>query len=204
MADIEVTTFLTKKIQKLKIAVIGDVMLDRYFDGEVKRISPEAPVPVTRIKNIRSVLGGAANVAANLAGLQCDVYMGGVTGADDNRKLIEQLMKKQGIDYSGLVKSKNRKTITKMRITGGAQQMLRMDFEETGELLPSEIKALQKWFLKLLSKGINGVVISDYAKGVCAAKFIQWVIGAAHKARVFGLIDPKGREWHKYRGCDCV
>ena len=83
LADLAVTTFLAEQIKNVRIAVIGDVMLDRYFQGEVKRISPEAPVPVTRITKINSVLGGAANVAANLAHLECQVFMGGVTGDDE-------------------------------------------------------------------------------------------------------------------------
>ena len=92
---------MAEKIQQLKIAVIGDVMLDRYFYGEVKRISPEAPVPVNKVTRITSVLGGAANVAANLAHLECKVYVGGVTGDDENRRLLEGMMAEAGIDYSG-------------------------------------------------------------------------------------------------------
>ncbi|MDO4935385.1 MAG: D-glycero-beta-D-manno-heptose-7-phosphate kinase [Phascolarctobacterium sp.] len=204
MANIAVTTFLTDRVQKLKIAVIGDVMLDRYFRGEVKRISPEAPVPINKISDTKSVLGGAANVAANLAGLQCKVFMGGVTGDDDNRKLLLEIMRDAGINCKGLVKSKARKTITKLRVVGGAQQMLRMDFEETGELLPGEVKALQNWLLDLLNDGLDGIIISDYAKGVCAKDFTQWIIAQAHKAKIPVLIDPKGNDWRKYRGCDFI
>lgn len=204
MANIAITTFLTERIQKLKIAVIGDVMLDRYFRGEVKRISPEAPVPINKISDTKSVLGGAANVAANLAGLQCKVFMGGVTGDDDNRKLLLEIMRDAGINCKGLVKSKARKTITKLRVVGGAQQMLRMDFEETGELLPVEVKALQNWLLDLLKDGLDGIIISDYAKGVCAKDFTQWIIAQAHKAKIPVLIDPKGNDWRKYRGCDFI
>lgn len=204
MANIAVTTFLTKEIQKLKIAVIGDVMLDRYFKGEVKRISPEAPVPVTKINDIKSVLGGAANVAANLAGLECKVYIGGVTGDDDNRVLLEKLLKDAKIDFKGLVKSKERKTITKLRVVGGSQQMLRMDFEEVGDLVADETKYLQKWLLGLLVKGLDGIIISDYAKGVCATEFVQWVIAAAHDAKIPVLVDPKGNDWRKYKGCDYI
>ena len=91
MQGSECAKFLTEKIQNLKIAVIGDVMLDRYFYGDVKRISPEAPVPVNHVKRIESVLGGAANVAANLAHLGCQAYIGGVTGDDANRKLLEEM-----------------------------------------------------------------------------------------------------------------
>ena len=204
MADLAVTNFLADKIQNLKIAVIGDVMLDRYFYGEVKRISPEAPVPVTKINRINSVLGGAANVAANLAHLECKVYMGGVTGDDENRQLLEKMMAKAGIDYSGLVKSQHRKTITKLRVLGGQQQMLRLDFEETGDLFPDEIVALRAWLEKLLDDGLDGIIVSDYAKGVCSDDFCQWVISVGKAYNIPVLIDPKGADWTKYRGCDFI
>ncbi len=119
LAGMSVTAFFAEQIKNIRIAVIGDVMLDRYFYGEVKRISPEAPVPVTRITKVNSVLGGAANVAANLAHLECRVFMGGVMGDDENRALLEQLMDEAGIEHSGLVKSARRKTITKLRVIGG-------------------------------------------------------------------------------------
>lgn len=204
MAELAVTAFLAEKIHNLKIAVIGDVMLDRYFYGEVKRISPEAPVPVTKINNINSVLGGAANVAANLAHLDCKVYMGGVTGDDENRVLLQQMMEEAGIDHSGLVKSSSRKTITKMRVLGGNQQMLRLDFEETGDLFPEEIKELSSWLENLLDEGLDGIIVSDYAKGVCSDSFCQWVIKQGKAYDIPVLIDPKGADWSKYTGCDFI
>ena len=173
VANLLCTAFLAEQIQNLKIAVIGDVMLDRYFYGEVKRISPEAPVPVNKVKRIKSVLGGAANVAANLAHLECRVFMGGVTGADANREVLEAMMTEKGIDYSGLIKSPQRETITKMRILGAQQQMLRLDFEETCDLFPEETEALSLWLQKLLEAGLDGVIVSDYAKGVCSDNFVQ-------------------------------
>lgn len=204
LADLAVTTFLAEKIKEIKIAVIGDVMLDRYFQGEVKRISPEAPVPVTRITKISSVLGGAANVAANLAHLECKVFMGGVTGDDDNRLLLEKLMDEAGIDYQGLLKNEHRKTITKLRVLGGKQQMLRMDFEETGDLKPEEIVYLRQWLADLLDKGLDGIIVSDYAKGVCSDDFCQWVIAQGKAYDIPVLIDPKGADWNKYSGCDFI
>ncbi len=188
----------------MRIAVIGDVMLDRYFWGEVKRISPEAPVPVTRIMDMKSTLGGAANVAANLAGLGCKVFMGGVTGDDDNRQILEQIMKEAGIDCKGLVKSKSRRTITKLRVLGGSQQMLRLDFEEPGDLTDKEIRSMDKWLQGLLTKGLDGIVVSDYAKGVCSAAFVQKVIALAKAKKIPVLVDPKGSDWKKYRGCDYI
>ena len=204
MANLSCTTFLAEQIQNLKIAVIGDVMLDRYFYGEVKRISPEAPVPVNKVKRIKSVLGGAANVAANLAQLECRVFMGGVTGADANRDLLEKMLTEIGIDYSGLLKAPQRETITKMRILGAQQQMLRLDFEETGDLFPEETRALSDWLTNLLAAGLDGIIISDYAKGVCSDQFVQWVINAAHQQGVPVLVDPKGADWSKYSGCDFI
>lgn len=204
MKELGMTNFLVEKVKQLRIAVIGDVMLDRYFHGEVKRISPEAPVPVTRINRINSVLGGAANVAANLAHLECQVFMGGVTGDDENRVLLEKMMADAGIDASGLIKSEARSTITKLRVLGGQQQMLRLDFEEVGDLLPAETEALTAWLDGLLVEGLDGIIVSDYAKGVCAAEFVQSVIAKAHAKNVPVLVDPKGSDWTKYRGCDFI
>ena len=196
--------FVAGKIKQLRLAVIGDVMLDRYFYGEVKRISPEAPVPVNRVKKITSVLGGAANVAANLANLGCHVFMGGVTGADENRLLLEKMLAALHVNYEGLIKSKNRSTITKMRILGARQQMLRLDFEEVGDLHDDETAPLQAWLEKLLQQGLDGIAISDYAKGVCSDDFCRWVIATAKAHQVPVLVDPKGANWEKYQGCTFI
>jgi D-beta-D-heptose 7-phosphate kinase/D-beta-D-heptose 1-phosphate adenosyltransferase len=204
MNDMKCTTFVAEQLQNLRIAVIGDVMVDRYFFGEVKRISPEAPVPVNRVKKVNSVLGGAANVAANLANLGCSVYVGGVTGDDDNRKILEELLAKEKIDFSGLVKSRYRSTITKMRILGAHQQMLRLDFEEVGDLYPEEADKIKQWLLELMEKGLDGIAVSDYAKGVCSESFCQWVIRMADAHNIPVLVDPKGRHWEKYEGCTFI
>lgn len=196
--------FVAGKIRQLRIAVIGDVMLDRYFYGEVTRISPEAPVPVNRVKKITSVLGGAANVAANLANLGCHVFMGGVTGVDENRLLLEKMLAALHVNYEGLIRSKNRSTITKMRILGACQQMLRLDFEEVGDLQDGEIAPLKIWLEKLLQQGLDGIAVSDYAKGVCSDDFCRWVIATAAVHRVPVLVDPKGANWEKYQGCTFI
>lgn len=179
-------------------------MLDRYAYGEVRRISPEAPVPVTRVKRLTSVLGGAGNVAANLAGLGVQVYVAGMTGEDDHRRVLEKKLRELGVDYSGLIASPKRSTITKMRIIGARQQMLRLDFEEPGDLLPDEEQALLQWLRKHLDEGLDGIVLSDYAKGTCSDRFCQMVITQARAANVPVLVDPKGSDWAKYRGCDLI
>ena len=204
MQGSECAKFLTEKIQNLKIAVIGDVMLDRYFYGDVKRISPEAPVPVNHVKRIESVLGGAANVAANLANLGCQVYVGGVTGNDGNREILEKKFKAVGIDYAGLLRSDARSTITKLRVIGATQQMIRLDFEEFSDLTSAEAVLLNDWLAGLFDQGIDGVIISDYAKGVCSDAFCQNAIKTAKAYHVPVLVDPKGENWEKYCGAEYI
>ena len=187
-----VIELLTEKITHLRIAVIGDVMLDRYAYGEVRRISPEAPVPVTRVKRLTSVLGGAGNVAANLAGLGVQVYVAGMTGEDDHRRVLEKKLRELGVDYSGLIASPKRSTITKMRIIGARQQMLRLDFEEPGDLLPDEEQALLQWLRKHLDEGLDGIVLSDYAKGTCSDRSARWSSPRQGRPMYRSLSIPKG------------
>ena len=204
MNEMKSSSFLAAKIQNLRIAVIGDVMVDQYFYGEVKRISTEAPVPVNRVKKVESLLGGAANVAANLSNLGCNVFVGGVTGDDDNRRILDGLLTKDKIDFGGLVKSRRRSTITKMRILGASQQMLRLDFEEVGDLYPEEADQIKQWLLNLMEDGLDGIAVSDYAKGVCSDAFCQWVIRMAEAHHIPVLVDPKGPRWEKYEGCTFI
>lgn len=196
--------FITDRIKQLKVAVIGDVMLDRYFYGEVTRISPEAPVPINKINKITSVLGGAGNVAANLSLLGCQVFLGGVTGCDTSRKILEKKLTDINIDYNGLIASEFRETITKLRIIGARQQMLRLDFEKISDLTLNEIKAEEAWLSQLLKRELNGIIISDYAKGVCSVEFCQKIINYAKKKSIPVLVDPKGKDWNKYAGCTFI
>ena len=113
-------------------------------------------------------------------------------------------MDEAGINHTGLVKSEKRKTITKLRVVGGQQQMLRLDFEEVGDLYPEENVSLKTWLEGLLDEGLDGIIVSDYAKGVCSDDFCQWVIKTAHAYDIPVLIDPKGADWTKYAGCDFI
>lgn len=201
---LQVLKFLNKDIYSLKIAVIGDMMLDRYYFGEVKRISPEAPVPVNRIVKATSCLGGAGNVANNLARLGVKVFAGGIAGLDLNKDLLLSLMQDVGINTQGIIVSPERETITKLRVIGGSQQMLRLDFEQVGLLSLNELNALQDWLDNLLSDGLDAIIISDYAKGVCTPEFCQYVIKQAHYKHVPVLVDPKGSNWDKYSNCDFI
>lgn len=184
--------------------VIGDVMLDKYYFGDVSRISPEAPVPVAKVKKEKTTLGGAANVAHNLARLGAKVCLAGITGQDQNRKQPIGLLSELGIDSSGLLAT-SRPTITKLRVIGGHQQMVRLDFEEIHPLQSEEAEELQVWLLqKIQQDGIHGVIVSDYAKGVCTPNFVQAVIQQCKSGGIPVVVDPKGLDWHKYKGADFV
>ena len=199
-----VNAFLTNSLPTLKIAVIGDVMVDRYVFGDVSRISPEAPVPVNRVSSVKEVLGGAGNVASNLANLDCHVYLGAVAGVDDHGRVLDKLLIADGIDTSGLIYDNNRSTITKMRILGDRQQMMRLDFETITPITTDEEERLVSWLDGLCQQGLQGIVISDYGKGVCTPTLLQEVFRLAHTYNVQTIVDPKGADWSKYDGATCI
>lgn len=199
-----VNEFLTNSLPNLKIAVIGDVMVDRYVFGDVSRISPEAPVPVNRVSSVKEVLGGAGNVASNLANLDCHVYLGTVAGVDDHGRVLDKLLIADGIDTSGLIYDNNRSTITKMRILGDRQQMMRLDFETITPITTDEEERLISWLDGLCQQGLQGIVISDYGKGVCTPTLLQEVFRLAHTYNVQTIVDPKGADWSKYGGATCI
>ncbi len=186
----------------IAVAVVGDVMLDRYYFGEVRRISPEAPVPITRVQSAKEVLGGAANVAQNLARLGCKVFVVGVTGRDDNRERLCRLLDEAGIDHEGLITA-NRPTTTKLRIIGGHQQMLRLDFEDTGQLDARTTAKLRERLEDVLGK-VQCLLVSDYAKGVCDRGICQAGVKLAGQFDLPVIVDPKGANWRKYAGAYCI
>lgn len=199
----EIIDFLESKVQDCKVLVIGDVMLDRYFYGNVTRISPEAPVPVNCIEKKKDTLGGAANVAHNLAKLGCQTYLAGVIGDDHHGRLLIRELKKQGIDTESVILGRE-KTTAKVRVLGGHQQMMRLDFEEIDSIAVNAEQELKAFVDKRLSKGINVIIISDYGKGMCTEKMCQYVIQKANEKSVPVLIDPKGKQWEKYRGASYI
>ena len=199
-----VNEFLTNSLPNLNIAVIGDVMVDRYVFGDVSRISPEAPVPVNRVSSVKEVLGGAGNVASNLANLDCHVYLGAVAGGDDHGRVLDNLLSADHIDTSGLIHDESRSTITKMRILGDRQQMMRLDFETITPITAAEEEQLISWLEELCQRGLQGIVISDYGKGVCTPTLLQHVFKLANIYQVQTIVDPKGADWSKYDGATCI
>jgi len=190
--------FPTAAVSRAKVLVVGDIMLDRYWFGEVERISPEAPVPVVRVARCEDRLGGAANVARNIAALGARASLLGVVGADEAGATVENLAREAGID-AFLIKDAQAPTTLKMRVLGRQQQLLRVDFEE-GPGAPC-LDQLQDRARELLA-GHDMLVLSDYAKGTLA--HVEALIAAAREAGVPVLVDPKGHAYKRYRGATII
>ena len=181
-----------------RILVVGDVMLDEYLWGFVRRISPEAPVPVVDLHKRTYVPGGAANTAANLAGLLGEVHLVGIRGGDENGKRLQHCLSESGIHLDGVLVEKNRPTTSKMRIIAHSQQVVRVDHEQR-DGIPS---ALEERLLGVIAKRlpeVDGCVISDYAKGVITPRLAQSVIQQANARGIPVVVDPKGTDFAKYQ-----
>jgi rfaE bifunctional protein kinase chain/domain len=183
--------------RKARVLVVGDVMLDRYWFGDVSRISPEAPVPVVRFRRQEERLGGAANVANNCAQLGARTRLLSVTGADEAGDRLERLAEEAGIKAS-LHRDAKIPTTVKLRVLS-KQQLLRIDFETA----PSSEVLASKWAdFKAALPDCNVVILSDYGKGGLA--HIAKMIGLARAAGKRVLVDPKGDDWSRYRGAYLV
>ncbi|HQD82176.1 MAG TPA: D-glycero-beta-D-manno-heptose-7-phosphate kinase [Quisquiliibacterium sp.] len=177
-----------------RILVVGDVMLDRYWFGDVQRISPEAPVPVVRVRRSEERLGGAANVARNAAVLGAHVALVGVVGDDEPGRSIEALARAVGIDC-GLVRDPELPTTIKLRVIGRQQQLLRIDFEQApgAQALARKLEAVRA---RLADAQV--LVLSDYGKGSLSE--IELLIADARAAGTDVIVDPKGDDYARYRG----
>lgn len=192
---------LFARFANLKVAVIGDVMLDTYWWGKVERISPEAPVPVVTLTSKDYRLGGAANVALNLKAFNCTVTMFSVIGDDDDGKLLLKRFEQEGINTSGLIKSAERITTNKSRIMSRNQQMLRLDAEITHDLNDKDNSNLLQVVQDYIENEKPRVLIfEDYNKGVLTEKIIEAIIKICHQNNVITTVDPKFRNFFAYKG----
>jgi D-glycero-beta-D-manno-heptose-7-phosphate kinase len=180
------------------VLVVGDVMLDRYWFGEVSRISPEAPVPVVLIKDEDERLGGAANVAWNCKELGARTRLLSVVGRDEPGQALERLLRKKGIEAS-LHRDRGLSTTQKLRVIGRRQQLLRIDFEKppSREVLATKLEEFKR---ALPDCGV--VILSDYGKGGLA--HIAEMIKGARRAGKRVLVDPKGDDYLRYKGCSII
>lgn len=180
--------------QQARILVIGDVMLDRYWHGKTQRISPEAPVPVVQVHSVKEFPGGAGNVALNLAALMVPVTLLGVTGQDEAADCLTVKFAEFNV-ATELLRIANYPTTTKLRVISLNQQLLRMDFEEPKPKF--DTKALQQMFSQHLPQ-YQALIISDYGKGTIDDP--QYYIRLARSLKIPVLIDPKGKDFTRYRG----
>jgi rfaE bifunctional protein kinase chain/domain len=199
----KIKKFVENDIDRCKVLIVGDVMLDKYYFGEVRRISPEAPVPITRVVREKETLGGAGNVAHNLALLGCKTLLAGVVGQDEHRTGLLRLLQSKNICHEGLIVKKG-PTTTKLRVIGGHQQMMRLDFEET-QAIENEIEVkLKEYVASVVSQEVGCVIISDYNKGVCTPTLCQFIIECCIANNIPVIVDPKGNNWNKYIGASYI
>ena len=185
--------------QNIRILVIGDVMLDRYWWGEVNRISPEAPVPIIRLNRSSHVVGGAANVAANVAGLGATPILVGCVGTDHDAEILHGLLDQRSIATENIIKIQDRPTTVKTRIIAHSQQVARVDHEITDELSDDDESRLMDAILPQVELA-HAIVISDYAKGVLSKRVLRKTIIAAKERNKPIIVDPKGKDYDKYHG----
>ena len=195
--------FFESRVKRCKVLVVGDVMMDKYYYGEVHKFASDAPVPVAKIIKRKSALGAAANVANNLALLGCQTYIAGFVGDDHNFETLSEQLKARKINQDGLIKTDS-PTTTKVRIISGHQQMFRMDFEDNSPKPEEKYRALESYIKNLLSDSLDAVVIADYEKGVCTEYFCKNVIRTAHDHGVPVTVMPYGQRWIKYEQADYV
>ena len=185
-----------------RVLVVGDVMLDRYIWGNVERISPEAPVPIVHASHRNERPGGAANVAMNIAGLGAKAVLFGLAGRDPDCMQLEDLLRDAGVD-SQLTQVPSHPTTAKLRILSGRQQMLRLDTEQTAGY-PREAYDAMIAMVETAMANADSIVLSDYAKGCLTEDVCQRVIQAAKQRGIPVLVDPKHRDFSRYRGATTI
>jgi D-beta-D-heptose 7-phosphate kinase/D-beta-D-heptose 1-phosphate adenosyltransferase len=183
----------------LRVWVVGDLMLDEYVMGAVDRVSPEAPVPVVRVRDTEHRLGGAANVARQVAALGAKVSLVGTIGTDAAGDDLLRLCATCGIDTRAVVRAPQRRTTRKLRVLGHSQQLLRMDWEDSS---PCDAAVCAQMLAALGAESPDAIILSDYAKGVLTSQIITAITGRAGKVPV--VVDPKSRDFTRYRGATTV
>lgn len=189
---------ITSAIGNSSILILGDIMLDEYLFGSVNRISPEAPVPVVEVTSDKCLLGGAANVAANIKKLGDNPLLLGTVGEDEASIKLSQLLKSRQISNEWLVNDNSRQTTMKTRVIANNQQIVRTDRENTHEL-NNEIEKIVINKFNSAVETARAVIISDYGKGVISLSLLNQVIEVCLEKDIFVAVDPKETHFHNYR-----
>ncbi|MDX9752488.1 MAG: D-glycero-beta-D-manno-heptose-7-phosphate kinase [bacterium] len=185
------------------VLILGDVMLDEYIWGEVTRISPEAPVPVVEMQTRSYLPGGAANTAANIAGLGGQAWLAGVVGEDHQAEQFRGAVGACGVRTDGILTDPARPTTSKTRIIAGSQQVVRLDIENKDALAPAMEEQLLTWCAEKIAQ-MDACILSDYDKGVITPSLSQAFIAMARQAGKPVVVDPKGIDYSKYRGATVI
>ena len=187
-------------ISKMKVAVIGDVMLDTYWWGNVERISPEAPVPVVAVSRREQRIGGAGNVALNVQALGASVALLTILGDDEDGTQLKQLLQEKNIDTRYILESKKRITTNKIRIISRNQQMMRLDTEIIHDIDENDEEKLQNQIEKFItSEKPDVVILEDYNKGILTKNIITNTIAFCNKNNIPTTVDPKRKNFFSYR-----
>lgn len=191
------------EFNKRNILILGDIMVDKFVQGTVSRISPEAPVPVVEVKKETSLPGGAGNVANNIAALKAKVFLVGVIGNDSAGENLKQELDKNSIIVDGIFTDIYRPTSVKTRIIAQHQQVVRVDWETKDEISGSIREKMFDYVHKILPQ-IDAIILSDYGKGVVKPKILKEVISLANKNRIPVTVDPKIEHFLSYRKVTCI
>ena len=181
-----------------KIAVVGDLMIDRYYWGSVHRVSPEAPVPVVEVESESTRLGGAANVANNIQALGGEPMLVGLIGSDYGGNLLLEILRDQGLDTRGIVTDASRPTTIKTRVIAHNQHVVRID-NESKQDAPDHLRPLLIDAVKYNIHSIDGIIIEDYNKGTITKDLIDEVIAVAQKYNKIVTVDPKFNNFFSYK-----
>ncbi len=193
---------LLRKIAGRRLLVIGDVILDRYLWGDATRISPEAPVPVVHVTRESETIGGAGNVANNIAALGARVEVVGAIGEDDNGKSLRRLFAAGGIGFDERFANPKFRTITKTRVVVRNQQLCRLDYEEPWN--PPSLGAAAMRLIESKVREADGVIVSDYAKGLLTTRAVQKVAALARAHGKFIALDPKPASGIRFTDLDLI
>lgn len=194
---------LFKDFSHIKVAVIGDVMLDTYWWGRVERISPEAPVPIVSLRKKEQRIGGAGNVALNTVSLGAETTLFSVTGDDADADILMGLLQSEHIDTKYIIKSSDRITTNKTRIISRNQQMMRLDAEITDYISEEDEQLLFKNFTSFAKRYQPSLVIfEDYNKGVLTEKLINQIISFCRESNIVTTVDPKRKNFFSYKNVD--
>jgi rfaE bifunctional protein kinase chain/domain len=191
------------RMSNVRVLVVGDIILDRYWWGRVKRISPEAPVPVVDLQRSSYAAGGAANVAANVAGLGVKCSMIGCVGDDSEGRLVCDRLNEAGVDTENTLRDTDRPTMVKTRVIAHSQQVVRVDQEPSASYTDRQHSAVWERLERALPDA-SVVIVSDYGKGLLSDDLLSRLLKECRRTGKLVAVDPKGKDYSRYRGCSLI